>query len=93
MTTSSVPHLAPMLSDQNLPTVSVLIITKDRRALLSEALKSIEALDYPREKLEIVVVEDTDQPLAPSGVVYIARPCDNKGRSFARNVSVQASTG
>lgn len=81
------------MSDQDLPTVSVLIITKDRRALLSEALKSIEALDYPREKLEIVVVEDTDQPLAPSGVVYISRPPDTRGFGFVRNISVQASTG
>ncbi|MFQ5961914.1 MAG: hypothetical protein ACE5MG_11005, partial [Candidatus Methylomirabilales bacterium] len=65
-----------VVSDQDLPTVSVLMISRDRRALLSEALKSIEALDYPREKLQVVVVEDTDQPLAPSGVVYIARPRD-----------------
>lgn len=82
-----------MVSDATLPTVSVCIITKDRRPLLAQALKSIEELDYPREKLEVVVVEDTDRPLAPPGVVYIARPRDTKGRSFARNLSVQASTG
>lgn len=82
-----------MGSDRDFPTVSVLIISRDRRALLSEALKSIEGLDFPREKLQVVVVEDTDQPLPPPGVVYIARPRDNKGRSIARNVSVQASTG
>lgn len=82
-----------MASDADLPPVSVLIITKNRRPLLSQALKSIEALDYPREKLQVVVVEDTDEPLAPPGVVYIARPPDGRGFGFVRNISVEAATG
>ncbi len=81
------------MADPELPTVSVLMITKDRRPLLAQALKSIAELDYPREKLEIVVVEDTDAPQAPPGVVYIARPPDKRGFGFVRNISVQASTG
>ena len=81
------------MADPELPTVSVLMITKGRRLLLAQALKSIAELDYPREKLEIVVVEDTDAPLAPPGVVYIARPPDARGFGFVRNISVQASTG
>ncbi len=56
-----------MASDQDLPTVSVLIITKERRALLAEALESIGAVDYPKDKLEVVVVEDTEEPVAPPG--------------------------
>lgn len=82
-----------MGSHPALPTVSVLIISRDRRALLTDALRSIDKLDYPREKLQVVVVEDTDDPSPPAGVVYIAQPRDHKGRSFARNVSLQASTG
>ena len=81
------------MGDPDLPSVSVLIITKDRRALLSQALRSIGAVDYPKHKLEIVVVEDTGEPLAPPGVVYITQPRDAPGRSAARNLSVQASTG
>lgn len=81
-----------MGAERDLPTVSVLIITKDRRALLAEALKSIQAVDYPKDKLEVVVVEDAEEPLAPPGVVYIPQPRDSKGRSAARNISVQAST-
>lgn len=81
------------MADPELPTVSVVMITKDRRPLLAQALKSIAELDYPREKLEVVVVEDTDAPLAPPGVVYIARPPDARGFGFVRNISVQASTG
>lgn len=81
------------MSDPALPMVSVLIISKGRRALLSEALKSIEALDYPREKLQVVVVEDTVDPLPPPEVEYIPGDFDTKGRSFMRNISVQASTG
>lgn len=81
------------MADPELPRVSVLMITKDRRPLLAQALQSIAELDYPREKLEIVVVEDTDAPLAPPGVVYIARPPDKRGFGFVRNISVRASTG
>ena len=82
-----------MVPDRDLPMVSVLLITRDRRALLADALKSIEGLDYPREQLQVVVVEDTNDPRPPPGVLYISRPPDAQGRSFARNLSVQASTG
>lgn len=82
-----------MVSDQDLPTVSMLIISKGRRALLSEALESVAALDYPKEKLQVVVVEATDDPLPPRGVVYIARPAETRGFGLMRNTSVQASTG
>ena len=81
------------MADPDFPTVSVLVITKGRRRWLAEALESMEALDYPREKLEIVVVESTDAPLAPPGVVYVSRPPDERGYGLARNISVQASTG
>ncbi len=80
------------MSDHSLPTVSVLIITKNRRALLGEALKSIGRVDYPRERIEVVVVEDTDGPLPPPAVVYVPGNFEGKGRSFMRNVSVRAST-
>ncbi len=79
--------------ETTLPTVSVLIITKDRRPLLARALKSIEGMEYPREKVEVVVVEDTHDPLPPPGVVYISRPPDTRGYGFVRNISVRASTG
>jgi cellulose synthase/poly-beta-1,6-N-acetylglucosamine synthase-like glycosyltransferase len=82
-----------MVPDRDLPTVSVLLITRDRRALLADALKSIEGLDYPREKLQVVVLEDTNDPRPPPGVVYIARPPDTRGFGFIRNITVQASTG
>ncbi len=81
------------MSDPNLPTVSVCIITKDRRPLLAQALRSIGELDYPKDRLEVVVVEDTNEPLPPPGVVYIARPPDRRGYGFVRNISAEASTG
>ncbi len=81
------------MADPNLPTVSVLIITKNRRPLLAQALRSIEELDYPKEKLEIVVVEDTLNPLSPAGVVYISEDFHGKGRSLMRSVSIRASMG
>src|SRR3970040_83548 len=82
-----------MQADAEFPPGSVLIISQGRRSLLSEALKSIAAVDYPKEKVQVVVVEDTVQPLPPPGVVYISEDFHGKGRSLMRNVSVRASTG
>lgn len=81
------------MSDATLPTVSVCIITKDRRPLLAQALRSIGEVDYPKDRLQVVVVEDTDDPLPPPGVVYVARPPDRRGYGFVRNISVEAATG
>ena len=66
------------MPDRDLPTVSVLLITRDRRALLADALKSIEGLHYPRERLQVMVLEDTledtNDSRPPRGVAYISRP-------------------
>ncbi len=82
-----------MTGEPNLPTVSVLIISKGRRALLREAVESIARLDYPRENVQVIVVEDTQAPSPLPGVVYVPGDFDGRGRSFMRNMSVRVSTG
>jgi len=37
---------------------------------------------------EIVVIEETDTPIAPEGVVYVAHPLRNLGIAYARNLSI-----
>ncbi|MFQ5790433.1 MAG: glycosyltransferase [Acidobacteriota bacterium] len=74
--------------NESLPPVSVLICTKDRRQDLQRALVSLQKLDYPRDKLDIVVIEETDAPRAPDGVRYVVLPVENRGFGHARRVAV-----
>lgn len=75
------------------PFVSVLISTKDRRDDLARALESIAAQDYPRERVEVVVVEETDQAAPPVGVRYIAIPREGRGFGYTRAVALAHASG
>ncbi len=77
------------------PAVSVIIVTRDRHEAAEKAVASVLAADYPAEKLEVVVVEETDQPqpIAGDRVRYIAIPMRNLGLGFARNQGVQHAGG
>lgn len=75
------------------PFVSVLISTKDRRQDLARALASLETQDYPRERFEVVVVEETDRPAAPSGVRYVAIPREGRGFGYTRAVALRHARG
>lgn len=75
------------------PKVSIVIITKDRREDLAKALASIRQVRYPKEKIEIVVVEEADRPDPIPEVHYVFLPRDDKGFGFARNRGVKESSG
>ncbi len=68
--------------------VSILIVTRDRREMLDALLSDLVAQDY-RGTIEIVVVEETDTPREIAGVVYVPHPVRNRGIAYARNLSVQ----
>lgn len=70
------------------PPVSVLVSTKDRRADLARALASLERQDYPRERVEIVVVEETDDPRPLPGVRYVPIPVEHRGFGYTRAVAL-----
>jgi GT2 family glycosyltransferase len=71
-----------------LSSVSVLVISRDRRELLHSVLGDLRQQDFAGE-YEIVVVEETDDPQAPDGVVYVPHPMKNLGIAYARNMSVK----
>ncbi|GAB4263943.1 MAG: mycofactocin biosynthesis glycosyltransferase MftF [Deferrisomatales bacterium] len=48
----------PILPEEALPSVSVVIPVKDRAGELERCLRSLVRLDYPRDRLEVVVVDD-----------------------------------
>lgn len=79
-----------------MPTISVVIPTYNRAALLPEAITS--ALEQSSAPLEVIVVDDGSQDdtaaaVAPFGsaVRYIRQP--NAGVGAARNTGVRAATG
>jgi len=49
--------------------VSIIIPTKNNAGILEKCLKSIEDLDYPKEELEVVIVDGHSE----DGTVEIAR--------------------
>lgn len=71
------------------PLVSILIASKDRRKDLTNAIKSIQNLDYPKDRFEIVVIEETDDPQNLPGVQYFAIPRKNLGFGYARNQCIK----
>ena len=77
------------------PTVTVIIVTRDRHEAAEKAVASVLGVDYPAEKLEVVVVEETDQPqpIAGDRIRYVAIPMRNLGLGFARNQGVQLAGG
>jgi cellulose synthase/poly-beta-1,6-N-acetylglucosamine synthase-like glycosyltransferase len=76
------------------PQVSVIVITKGRHALAESAVASILATDYPIEKREIIVVEESDvpSPITGEGVKYAAIPLKNIGFPYARNKGVNLAS-
>ena len=87
-------------SDPELPTVSFIIAAYNEEKFLEEKIKDTLAIDYPREKLQIIVVSDgsSDRTLqiaeryASRGVLSIHQP-ERKGKTAALNRAVLHATG
>ncbi len=67
--------------------ISILVITRERPDLLANVLSDLRKQIF-HGRYEIVVVEETDTPHAPEGVVYVPHPVKNLGIAYARNLSV-----
>lgn len=74
------------------PKVTVVVITKGRRSLAETAVASIQACDYPPDRREIVVIEETDNPKPISGTKYEAIPVLNLGFGYARNMGIRLAS-
>ena len=79
--------------DGKRPLVSIVVITKDRRQDLLRAVDSLARLDYPRERMEVVVVEEGDEPGPLDGVEYVFLPRRDLGLGYARNAGVRRARG
>lgn len=83
------------LPEPELPNVSIVTITKDRRVFMPLAKYSYMIQSYPEDKLEWVIVDDGDDPIEDTlfgvpNVVYVR--CDKKMTiSEKRNLGVEKS--
>jgi GT2 family glycosyltransferase len=69
---------------QSLPTFTIIIPTRDRAELLRPCLKSIEEItDYPREKIEIIVVDNGSSD--PDTLAFLRRIGAQGGISVIRD--------
>jgi mycofactocin system glycosyltransferase len=81
------------------PSVTVIVPTRDRAADLDDCLLALSRLDYPRDRLEVVVVDDGS--VEPSAVAEVARRHDarlltnesNRGPSYSRNRAAREAAG
>jgi cellulose synthase/poly-beta-1,6-N-acetylglucosamine synthase-like glycosyltransferase len=88
------------LCDDELPTVSLLIAAHNEEAVIEDRLRNALALDYPVDKLEIVVACDgcSDGTAAivkrylPRGIRLLDSP-QRRGKASALNEAFEALTG
>jgi mycofactocin system glycosyltransferase len=88
----------PPLDEAELPKVSIIIPVKDRPVDLRLCLESLTALDYPSERMEIIVVDDgssdnTPQVACELGARLVHSGAIGGGPAAARNHGAQAASG
>src|SRR6202521_2221015 len=89
------PRQGPML-----PTVSIILAVHNGAALLRVKVNHLLSLDYPRDRMEIVIVSDgstdgTDDILKefPDPPVRYMRCSEHCGKAAALNMGMQGATG
>jgi hypothetical protein len=58
----SQPRMPPVTSQQDCPNISVLTLTYNRRNFIDLAFLNLLVTDYPKDKIQWVIVEDSDDP-------------------------------
>ena len=86
------------IPEDRLPAVSVIIPVKDRSDELRRCLESLARLRYPKEKLEILVVDDGSRDDTPDvarslGAQVIPSGGQGRGPAAARNRGAAAARG
>jgi mycofactocin system glycosyltransferase len=88
----------PATQDTVTPTISIVIPVKDRAGELRRCLDSIHALNYPKQQLQLIVVDDgsCDDSAAVAkccGAMVIPSGGSGRGPAAARNVGARAASG
>ena len=84
--------------EATLPTVSIVIPVLDRAEELARCLASIALVDYPREKIEVIVVDDGSRDdsarvAREHGALVVSSGGTRRGPAAARNVGAARAQG
>src|SRR6266852_2903191 len=82
------------------PRVSLVIAAYNEERVIAEKLRNTLALEYPKDRLEVIVVSDGSddateaivRSLAPQGVVSLYEP-QRRGKTAALNRAVKCASG
>lgn len=72
--------------------ISILICSRDRREDLERLIRDLLNIKA-RYSFQLVVVEETDNPVPIPGVKYISHPAVNRGIPYARNLALNGAEG
>jgi biofilm PGA synthesis N-glycosyltransferase PgaC len=96
-------HLSPkpVLRGTNEPTVSIVLVVRNEASTLPRKLSNLAALDYPRERIEFVVVSDGSSDrtaeilseAAKDGRFHILISSEPKGKACRLNEALAAAKG
>lgn len=102
------PNESPMKSDNakpkcsSLPTISFIIPTHNEEETIERKLKNTRSLNYPKDRLEVIVVDDGSTDKTSSIIAEVQRMWfpklriitqSRKGKSSAENTGLQNSKG
>jgi hypothetical protein len=94
-------HMPPILHPQDCPPISIITLTYNRPKFIENACLNLLSSDYPRDKIEWVVVDDSDPTQSPSnrilqfaekfapGVVTYVPLVKKKSIGYKRNLAVE----
>jgi biofilm PGA synthesis N-glycosyltransferase PgaC len=88
----------PWQQAQVLPTVSVILAVHNGSILLRRKIKQLLALDYPRDRIEFIVVSDgstdsTNRILRDTQFIRAVICAERCGKAAALNLGMQSATG
>jgi GT2 family glycosyltransferase len=72
--------------------ISIVICSRDRRKDLEALITSLIKMET-NFHFEIIVVEETDNPIPISGAIYVPHPIANRGIPYARNLALANAKG
>ena len=82
---------------EDYPRVSIIIPVRDQPEDLTECLQSLANLNYPRDRLEILVVDDGSQSdisqVVTASDVRVIRMAESQGASACRNTGAKEAKG
>jgi len=86
----------PVRKDAVLPSVAVIVAAHDEEAVIERRLDNLAGLDYPSDRLEVVVASDastdrTDELVEARGVRLLR--CERGGKVAAQNSAVRETAG